>query len=161
MATLKNTVIDDTGFLRLPAGTAEQRPVSPSNGMMRYNENTYPEYYNGTHWINLSTGVPGPHFHTKDVVMNIDVSSWNGSSTTLSDIYNDISVGSLGSFNATLYGTVVNQTGVWGNAPYFEPNQITNYLSFNTNCFKSLTNKTIYTYKHPNSIFGCGGKQSL
>jgi hypothetical protein len=37
MATLKNTNINDTGFLRLPVGTTAQRPSSPTVGMMRYN----------------------------------------------------------------------------------------------------------------------------
>ena len=37
MSTLKNTIINDTGFLQMPSGTTAQRPASPSNGMMRYN----------------------------------------------------------------------------------------------------------------------------
>ena len=36
MATLKNTTIDDTGFVALPSGTGAQRP-SASAGMLRYN----------------------------------------------------------------------------------------------------------------------------
>jgi hypothetical protein len=55
MATLKNTVIDDTGFFKIPAGTTAQRPVSPSNGMMRYNnESSLVEFWNGTSWINVN-----------------------------------------------------------------------------------------------------------
>jgi hypothetical protein len=54
MATLKNTVIDDTGFFRLPAGTTAQRPVSPSNGMIRYNTDTSNmEVYNNS-WGTLT-----------------------------------------------------------------------------------------------------------
>jgi hypothetical protein len=37
MTILKNTVIDDTGYLQLPKGTTETRPGSPTNGMIRYN----------------------------------------------------------------------------------------------------------------------------
>lgn len=37
MAQLKNTTINDTGFIQLPAGTTAQRPSSPLNGMIRYN----------------------------------------------------------------------------------------------------------------------------
>lgn len=37
MSTLKNTIINDTGFLQMPSGTTAQRPASPSNGMIRYN----------------------------------------------------------------------------------------------------------------------------
>jgi hypothetical protein len=52
MATLKNTVINDTGFFKLPAGTTAQRPVSPSNGMMRFNSSlNVIEYWNGAFWV--------------------------------------------------------------------------------------------------------------
>jgi len=52
MATLKNTTINDTGFIDLPSGTTAQRPTSPSAGEMRYNtEYNVVEYYNGTSWI--------------------------------------------------------------------------------------------------------------
>ena len=37
MATLKNTIIDDTGYIQLPVGTTAQRPVSPVAGMVRFN----------------------------------------------------------------------------------------------------------------------------
>lgn len=49
MASLKNTVIDDTGYLGLPIGTTAQRPANPANGYMRINSTTnYIEvYYNG------------------------------------------------------------------------------------------------------------------
>ena len=40
MATLKNTKINDTGFLRLPKGTEAQRPANPKVGMMRFNTDT-------------------------------------------------------------------------------------------------------------------------
>jgi hypothetical protein len=53
MAQLKNTSINDTGFLRLPNGTTSQRPVSPSTGMIRYNtDRGVIEYWNGVSWIN-------------------------------------------------------------------------------------------------------------
>ena len=40
MAQLKNTTIDSTGFLQLPAGTTGQRPGSPAAGQMRLNITT-------------------------------------------------------------------------------------------------------------------------
>lgn len=47
MASLKNTVINDTGNITLPNGTTGERP-SASNGMMRYNTSTgNVEIYNG------------------------------------------------------------------------------------------------------------------
>jgi hypothetical protein len=57
MATLKNTVIDDTGFLRLPNGTTAQRPVSPSIGMIRHNTDSgVMEYWDGSQWLSNRLG---------------------------------------------------------------------------------------------------------
>jgi len=57
MATLTNTIIDDTGFIKLSSGTTAERPGSPTRGMLRYNTSlTITEYYDGINWINASTG---------------------------------------------------------------------------------------------------------
>jgi hypothetical protein len=54
MATLKNTTLSDTGFIRLPAGTTGQRPGSPTVGMSRFNTETKQlEYYDGYAWLNI------------------------------------------------------------------------------------------------------------
>lgn len=56
MATLKNTTINDTGFLRLPNGTTAERPAGTDAGRIRYNTSTNNiEYQNnsGT-WQNLA-----------------------------------------------------------------------------------------------------------
>ena len=37
MATLKNTTINDTGFLKTASGTTAQRPGSPVQGDVRWN----------------------------------------------------------------------------------------------------------------------------
>lgn len=37
MSNIKNTTIDDSVFLTLPAGTVAQRPSSPTDGQIRYN----------------------------------------------------------------------------------------------------------------------------
>ena len=59
MANLKNTTINDTGYLQLPGGTTAQRPASPSNGMIRYNSTTgVIEGYAGSSWVNI-TGALG------------------------------------------------------------------------------------------------------
>lgn len=51
MATLKNTIINDTGNLRLPAGTTAQRPGTPAVGDMRYNSTTgFAEVYTAGGW---------------------------------------------------------------------------------------------------------------
>jgi len=52
MAQLKNTTIDDTGFLQLPTGTTAQRPSLPEPGHIRFNTTLgVQEYWNGTNWI--------------------------------------------------------------------------------------------------------------
>ena len=50
MATLRNTSISDTGFLRLPQGATAERP-SPTPGMIRLNtSNNLLEYYDNAGW---------------------------------------------------------------------------------------------------------------
>jgi hypothetical protein len=50
MANLKNTVVNDTGFFRLPVGTTAQR-VTPTRGDLRFNSSTnLMEHYNGSRW---------------------------------------------------------------------------------------------------------------
>ena len=52
MATLQQTVIDDTGFIRLASGTTGERPGTPATGMLRYNTTlATPELYNGSTWV--------------------------------------------------------------------------------------------------------------
>lgn len=55
MATLKNTTVNDTGFVQLPAGTTGQRGSSLEAGHLRYNssrQNT--EIYASTGWQGVS-----------------------------------------------------------------------------------------------------------
>jgi hypothetical protein len=60
MATLKNTTINDTGFLRFPNGTTAQRPGTPTIGMSRYNTTTSSfEGWDGTNWVPLGGGARG------------------------------------------------------------------------------------------------------
>ena len=52
MATLKNTKINDTGFLQIPKGTEVQRPSNPRAGAMRFNTDINNlEIYNGSNWV--------------------------------------------------------------------------------------------------------------
>jgi hypothetical protein len=54
MASLKNTTINDTGFLKVATGTQAQRPGSPTQGMTRFNTNTsVVEFWNGTTWVGI------------------------------------------------------------------------------------------------------------
>ena len=57
MANLINLTVNDTGFLGLPSGTTDQRPGSPVTGYVRFNTSFgVTEYYNGTFWIDPTTG---------------------------------------------------------------------------------------------------------
>lgn len=98
MATLKNLTINDTGFLKLPSGTIAQRPASPNTGMMRYNTDLgTTELYNGSLWIDPSTGYPvegtivtsdlqlhydfgdrASYYSTRDIVFDVSVNGNHG-----------------------------------------------------------------------------------
>lgn len=55
MASLKNTSINDTGYIRPALGTTAQRPGTPVAGMLRWNTTEAAlEVYNGTDWNNLT-----------------------------------------------------------------------------------------------------------
>jgi hypothetical protein len=86
MATLKNTIINDTGYLQLPTGTTAQRPSSVATGMMRQNSTTgLAEYYNGSQWISFTT-IP---YITTGLVLYVDAgitSSYPGTGTTWTDL---------------------------------------------------------------------------
>jgi hypothetical protein len=66
MANLKNSVISDTGFLRFPVGTTDQRPVSPQVGMIRFNTSLgYFEGYTNVGWVQLGgTGSSDPDLYS-------------------------------------------------------------------------------------------------
>jgi hypothetical protein len=84
MATLKNTVIDDTAALQLPVGTTAQRPVSPSNGMTRFNNNfKCIEAWNGSRWIYA------PDIVRDNLVLYVDAGEPN--SYTSGTAWNDMS----------------------------------------------------------------------
>jgi hypothetical protein len=54
MAQLKNTTINDPGFLQLPTGTTAQRPASPQSGYLRYNTTSSDlEVFNSSSWIGI------------------------------------------------------------------------------------------------------------
>jgi hypothetical protein len=60
MATLRNTTVNDTGFIRIAAGTTAQRPASPVTGMIRYNTSiNVTEFWNGSAWIPIQRDTPG------------------------------------------------------------------------------------------------------
>lgn len=87
MATLKNTLINDTGYLQLPTGTTAQRPVSPSDGYMRYNTtNSVVEVYSNGTWRDI---VFASSYITDGLVMYLDAgdtNSYSGTGTTWTDL---------------------------------------------------------------------------
>jgi hypothetical protein len=89
MANFKNTTIQDTGALQLPAGTRAQRPVNPQAGYMRYNTQlNLIEVFDGAKWLNLSTGYE-VDIVTNGLVLHLDAgntSSYPGSGSTWFDI---------------------------------------------------------------------------
>lgn len=65
MATLKNTVIDDTASLQMPVGNTSQRPSTPVDGDCRYNTDLgHVEFYYRGFWVDARTntgGITGPN----------------------------------------------------------------------------------------------------
>lgn len=130
MATLKNTNIDDTGYLKPASGTTAQRPGSPSAGMIRWNttENSM-EVYDGSEWKNIdSQGLT-----TSNLILNLDAgntSSYSGTGTN----WNDLSVNGFD-------GTLVNGPS------YSSSNG--GYLSFDyTNDYVTVSGMENYTYNN-------------
>ena len=63
-------IIDSTNAFKIPVGTDAQRPISPANGMIRYNtDRTRYEGYTGSYWIQLSgvTDVAGTTYILPEV----------------------------------------------------------------------------------------------
>jgi hypothetical protein len=102
MATLKNTTINDTGFVTLPAGTTAQRPASPVIGMLRHNTSIgFAEQYTADGWQGIA---PPP------VVTSISPTSFNGESGTTITI-NGSNFESTATVQFILFGgAVVNAT---------------------------------------------------
>jgi hypothetical protein len=85
MATLKNTSIDDTGFLKIPEGTTAQRPAGAA-GMMRYNSTTQEMEYFTDNWVPMT--IP---FQQREIITTSymaggykDAVPWNNVNRTLS-----------------------------------------------------------------------------
>lgn len=54
MANLKNTTINDTGYIKPASGTDAQRPSTPELGMIRWNTTSNAlEAWDGTSWKKL------------------------------------------------------------------------------------------------------------
>ena len=103
MSTLKNTTVNDTGYIQLPVGTTAQRPVSPTSGQMRYNSTIKTvEWYTGSNnlWYYL------PNIYTQGMIARYDAAepnSYSGSGTAWNDISGNANNGTL--VNSPTYAT--------------------------------------------------------
>lgn len=94
MASLKNTTINDTGFIRAAVGTTAQRPTA-SRGMIRFNSTTgLFEVYNGRIWENITAGAPISSGLEVYLDAN-DLASYPGSGTTWFDLTGNSRHGTL------------------------------------------------------------------
>lgn len=117
MATLRNTIVDDTGFVHLPFGTTAQRPANPVNGDTRFNTTFgYVEYYFMGFWINAENNRGGIPMDGLLCLLDIgNPLSYNGAGTTITDLSGN---GRNGTINGTVtYGTLATGSRFLSAAP--------------------------------------------
>jgi hypothetical protein len=78
--TVGNITANTTGYIQLPVGNdSDQRPVSPTEGMMRYNNvGKYLEFYNGTSWLSINPAITSIEY----VTANFRYNGQDGSQST-------------------------------------------------------------------------------
>jgi len=136
MATLKNTSINDTGYIKVPTGTKTQRPDSPSTGYLRFNTDIDEfEFYNGTDWLLVGyEGIP-----TDGLTLYLDAGnrkSYDGEGTTWFDLSGNRN-------HAQLSGSIDYSVDDGGKIDYRGVSQTTNYVSMPINVLQD--SGTIYT----------------
>lgn len=95
MATFKNLIINDTGFIGLPTGSTAERP-SASNGYVRYNTTIgSAEVYNNSNWFKPFTKNESNLYYYEGKDANLYTSNWNNSTT-----FSMLNFGGLGHVNA-------------------------------------------------------------
>lgn len=142
MAILKNTTINDTGFITLPVGTTAQRPASPTSGMMRYNSDlSRTEIYNGSIWIDPATsrGVESPVV-TSNLMLHYDFGNQDSYYPNRNIVYDISGNGRNGRFGFPTINLLPNPTQQFNGGeftqyydlrPIFEANGLLPYsLSF-------------------------------
>lgn len=145
MATLKNTTINDTGFIDIPSGTIAQRPSSPAAGMYRFNTDlNCAEFYNGTSWVNPTTGqLP---IVTSGLVFYVDAgvpASYPGATSTT---YYDLSPSGNYGFGNTA------PTFSATNGGYFSFNGSSNMIIFPNNTALNSQAITMESWVYPTTL---------
>jgi hypothetical protein len=131
MANLINLTINDTGFLGLPSGTTDQRPGSPITGYVRFNTSFgVTEYYNGTFWIDPTTGkISEGSIITTNLLLHLD--SGKSRSYRGGNIWYDIS--SQCAHGIFVNGPIYSPTETSGGAVTFDgTNDYIRISKFNT-----------------------------
>lgn len=83
LTSIEAAIFTGTGYIKVPSGTDAQRPVSPSDGMFRYNttSNTFEGYVSGAWVENLHTGNITPTHIPEDAThrwtTDAEKTSWN------------------------------------------------------------------------------------
>jgi hypothetical protein len=110
MATLKNTTISDTGFLKIATGTNAQRPSSPALGDFRYNtEEEVFEVYDGSEWVGAGGGGASLYDFT---TATFTAPQTGSNAPSLTQVRNNISGGDAFK-NNTEYLSVVSGIVYW------------------------------------------------
>ena len=126
MATLKNTTINDTGFLRMPPGTTAQRPAVPQLGMMRYNTTLdVLEQYTLDGWQGIDappivTTISGTIFSNENSTITINGSNFKSGAVV------SIEGAAVGGIPRVLSTTYVNSTQLTAATNAASVNYITN-----------------------------------
>jgi hypothetical protein len=111
MATLKNTTINDTGYLQLPSGTTAQRPVTPVTGMVRWNTSlSQAELYNGSSWISMSSPVPTV-YQSASLYAQLNDNKVYSLGTLSADVVEIVNYGSYGTDEVNTSLTVLKMNG--------------------------------------------------
>lgn len=160
MATLKNTSILSTGFLESSSGTFGERPVSPSNGMIRYNEDFESlEYYCENKWkiTALETGL---YYRWYDSLARFTSVSHPSDTSTMGQYFEptesstSVVIKGAGTFGGPINWGDASQTGAGGTAGT-KPDYL---LADN---FSWMAYGYIYAPETGTYFFGCDGDDAM
>jgi hypothetical protein len=112
MASLKNTTIDDTGYIQLPSGTTAQRAASPTVGMMRYNSTTTAvEAYTASGWVNLASAAVPAVYQSATLYAQLNNTQIYNTNVLSADVVNLVNYTSFGTDEVNTSLTVLKSAG--------------------------------------------------